>query len=142
VKPQRGLYFKPPPIVFNIKGRVFHDLFPLGRNDGEDMPISGAEVLLVETLTETEFLDSGDRIVRRNLTDSNGNFSFRAVKDITRTYFVVVNSRSINAANASLNYNSGYSIGHVWAEQTYQTNESNYLQLIPFLEEEASSATT
>jgi hypothetical protein len=50
-----GLYFKPPPVVLNIKGRVFHDLFPLGRNNGEDRPISGAEVLLVETLTETEF---------------------------------------------------------------------------------------
>ena len=54
------------------------------------------------------------------------------MKNITRTYFVVVNSRSINATNASLNYNSGYSIGHVWAEQTFQTNESNYSQLIPF----------
>jgi hypothetical protein len=126
-----GLYFK-PPVVLNIKGRVFHDLFPLGRNDGEDMPISGVEVLLVKDMNGNRIPDSGDRVLRKNVTDSNGNFSFMAVKDITRTYFVVVNSKSINAANASLNYNSGYSIGHVWAEQTFQTNDSNYLQLIPF----------
>jgi hypothetical protein len=126
-----GLYFK-PPVVLNIKGRVFHDLFPLGRNDGEDRPISGVEVLLVGDMNGNGIPDSGDRIVGGKLTDSNGNFSFSAVKDITRTYFVVVNSRTINAANASLSYNSGYSIGHVWAEQTFQTNDSNYSQLIPF----------
>jgi len=126
-----GLYFK-PPVVFNIKGTVLHDLFPLGRNNGEDRPISGVEVLLVEDMNGNRIPDSGDRVLRKNVTDSNGNFSFRAVKDITRTYFVVVNSRTINAANASLSYNSGYSIGHVWAEQTFQTNDSSYSQLVPF----------
>lgn len=126
-----GLYFK-PPAVFNINGRVLHDLFPLGNNSGEDQPIRGVEVLLVEDINRNKIPDSGDRILRRNITDANGNFSFRALKDITKTYFVVVNSKSINATNASLSYNSGYSTGHVWAEQTYQTNDSSYSQVIPF----------
>jgi len=68
------------------------------------MPISGVEVLLVEDMNGNGIPDSGDRIVGGKLTDSNGNFSFMAVKDITRTYFVVVNSRSIIQATASATY--------------------------------------
>ena len=126
-----GLYFKPPNLL-NISGRVMHDLYPLGRNDGEDKGISAVEVLLVEDMNGNRVPDSGDRVLRRNTTDANGNFSFRAVKDITRTYFVVVNSKSISATNSSLSYNPGFSVAHVWAEQTYQSNEKNYAQVITF----------
>ncbi|MEM0503996.1 MAG: choice-of-anchor U domain-containing protein, partial [Archaeoglobaceae archaeon] len=126
-----GLYFKPPQLL-RINGKVLHDLYPLGRNENEDLPIRGVEVLLVEDLNRNGIPDNGDRILRRNLTDLNGNFSFLAVKDITRTYFVVVNSKSINATNASLSYNPNFNIAHIWAEQSYQSYENNYAQVIPF----------
>ncbi|MEM1958105.1 MAG: hypothetical protein QXX76_07575, partial [Archaeoglobaceae archaeon] len=126
-----GLYFKPPQLL-RINGKVLHDLYPLGRNENEDLPIRGVEVFLVEDLNGNGIPDNGDRILRRNLTDLNGNFSFLAVKDITRTYFVVVNSKSINATNASLSYNPNFNIAHIWAEQSYQSYENNYAQVIPF----------
>ncbi|MEM4279295.1 MAG: right-handed parallel beta-helix repeat-containing protein [Archaeoglobaceae archaeon] len=126
-----GLYFKPPQLL-RINGRVLHDLYPLGRNENEDLPIRGVEVFLVEDLNGNGIPDNGDRILRRNLTDLNGNFSFLAVKDITRTYFVVVNSKSIDATNVSLSYNPNFNIAHIWAEQSYQSYENNYALVIPF----------
>ncbi|MEM4156197.1 MAG: right-handed parallel beta-helix repeat-containing protein, partial [Archaeoglobaceae archaeon] len=126
-----GLYFKPPQLL-RINGSVLHDLYPLGRNENEDLSIRGVEVFLVEDLNGNGVPDNGDRILRRNLTDLNGNFSFLAVKDITRTYFVVVNSKSINATNASLSYNPNFNVAHIWAEQSYQSYENNYAQVIPF----------
>lgn len=126
-----GLYFKPPELL-NINGKILHDLYPLGRNGGEDKAIRGVEVLLLEDINKNAAPDSGDRVLRRATTDVDGNFSFKAVKDITRKYFVVVNSKSIDAANAGLSYNSGFDFSYIWSEETYQSNESNYGEVITF----------
>lgn len=124
----------PPPTPLEIEGTVLHDLFPLGRNEGEDVPIRGVEVLIVRDRNRNNIPDRIDSILRRNFTNNDGTFYFIFDSNPCRILrcFVVVNSKSIDASNASLSYNSGYSIDHIWAEQSYQTNESSYSQLIPF----------
>ena len=120
-----GLYFKP---VVSINGRVLEDFYPLGKNDGEDKGIPNVRVLLYRDDNGNGVLDFQDKIREVTYTNESGYYRFEFTKG-GNTYFVVVDSRTVNTTRV---LNDIYTIKDVWAEETYQTNDSNYSQIIPF----------
>lgn len=110
-----------------IVGRVLEDFYPLGVNEGEDVGIADLEVALFKDLNSNGVIDS-DEVLNVTRTNSSGYFNF-TVGEVGALYFVAVNSLTVNTTRM---LNNGYKINDIWAEETYQTNESNYSQIVPF----------
>ncbi|UXM84644.1 right-handed parallel beta-helix repeat-containing protein [Methanococcus aeolicus] len=110
-----------------IKGTIYEDLGVLGEYDKNDSPISNVNVSLVKDTNANGILDINDSFIENTTTNSSGGFNFTVNGD--GIYFIVVNSKTVNTTRG---LNSGYTINNIWAEETYQTNDSNYSQVIPF----------
>jgi parallel beta-helix repeat protein len=111
-----------------VEGYVYEDFKTLGIKDN-DVGIPNVQVALFKdnTTAGTQgILDSNDELVATTVTNSTGYYNF-TITDTSALYFVAVNSSTVNTTRG---LNSGYTINDIWAEQTYQTNESNYSQII------------
>ncbi|WP_457550689.1 right-handed parallel beta-helix repeat-containing protein, partial [Archaeoglobus sp.] len=102
-----------------IVGRIFEDLGALGLpyNPSEDRLVPNVTVALFkdnETAGIQGVLDGNDTLVAITTTNSSGYYNF-TIND-TATYFVAVNSRTVNTTRG---LNSGYTINNIWAEQTF-----------------------
>ncbi|WP_048055565.1 choice-of-anchor U domain-containing protein [Methanotorris igneus] len=114
-----------------IEGYIYEDFGILGAYDSQDKPIPNVTVALFKDNTIAGIigkLDTNDTLVTTTKTNSSGYYNF-TITDTSAIYFVAVNSSSINTTRG---LNSGYTTSDIWAEETYQTNESNYSQIIPF----------
>jgi len=120
-----GLWFKKPKLM-KIRGRVLEDFGILGVKDSSDKGISNVTVAL---LKDTNGDGKPDKLVRTTKTNKTGYFNFTVVNDLTRKYYVAVNSRTVNTTGE---LNDNYTINDIWAEETYQTSDSNYSRIIPF----------
>ncbi len=116
-----------PPTTI-IEGTIYEDLGKIGINDSSDNPIPNVNVSLVKDNDGNNRPDINDLWICNTTTNSTGNFNF-TLNSSSGVYFVVVNSRTVNTTRG---LNNGYSIKDIWAEETYQTNDSNYSQIIPF----------
>jgi hypothetical protein len=112
-----------------VTGRVLEDLFPLGKNNGEDIGLSNVRVALYED-NGNGLLDENDKIVGIDTTNSTGYFRLSPV-NVSATYFIVVDSRTLTSFRG---LNSGYKVESTWAEQTYQTewDESSWVVVQKF----------
>ncbi len=113
VNDPNGLWLKKPELI-NVTGKVFDDIYPLGANNGEDTSLENVTVALFED-DGNGVLDVNDRLVAISKTNESGYYSFKVVKDISKTYIVAVDSKTIGAE-----LNAGYTNESIWAEQTYQ----------------------
>ncbi len=93
-----------------ISGYVLEDVN--GDGDMSDaQPVEGALVRL---------FDSTGTLIKDTLTDEIGFYYFENTKD--GTYYLTADSRTVTP---HAGFNSGYSIGDVWAEQTYVNAPTN-----------------
>ena len=76
--------------------------------------IAGATVLLYRDTNANNTPDAADALVTSAVTDALGNYALAV--STNATYWVVVDSRTIGP---SAGYSAGFSIGDLWAEQTY-----------------------
>ena len=112
---------------FTIEGTIYEDFNILGSNDPLDVPIPNVNVSLVKDMNGNNILDSSDLWVNNTTTNSTGGYRFTLTD--TGIFFIAVNSKTINTTKG---LNSGYTTNDIWAEETYQTNDSNYIQIAPF----------
>ncbi len=102
-----------------IVGRVLEDASPLGINYNEDVGIKNVTVALLKDDGDG-VLDFDDKIVGLNKTNESGYYSFE-IANTTSVYFIAVDSKTVNTTRG---LNANYNSGHIWAEQTYQTEWS------------------
>ncbi|MHC1588562.1 MAG: choice-of-anchor U domain-containing protein, partial [Methermicoccaceae archaeon] len=117
-----GLWFKEPlDITATLHGHVLEDFEPIGARSASDVGVVGATVVLLRDSNANFVPDTSDLLLSTTRTNSSGGFSFSVLLDITKTYFVVVDSRTVLPSEP---LNSGYTTDDLWAEQTYQTELS------------------
>ena len=110
-----------------IEGTIYEDFGVLGVNDLSDKPIPNVNVSLVKDTNGNNKPDVNDLWIYNTTTNTAGNYNFTPDKD--GIYFIVVNSMTVNT---TMGLNDGYTLNDIWAEETYQTNDSNYSQIMPF----------
>jgi hypothetical protein len=100
--------------IKTIRGRVLEDFGVLGVEDGSDVGIPNVTVGLFKDLNDDGKPEQSE-LVSVTKTNETGYYEF-TIDDVFATYFVVVNSRTVNTTRG---LNDGYTINDIWAEQTY-----------------------
>ncbi|GEM_PF-1516521 len=106
-------------VYFPVRGAVREDLGVLGVNDS-DPGVPGAQVGFFNDTNGDGVLDAGDTLLATAVTDREGVYLLLVyVEGLDGTYFVAVNSSSVNTTRG---LNPGYSSQDIWAEETWQVS--------------------
>jgi|Deesub1362B_J571_1020462.scaffolds.fasta_scaffold01204_4 hypothetical protein len=119
-----------------ISGKVFEDLGKLATpyNSTEDRGISNATLAIFRDDGDGIFNPSLDTLIKTTTTSDTGDYTFAVGRGI---YFIAVDSKTVNTTRG---LNPGYTIGDIWAEQTFQVewNGSAFVNLQKFGGQNAS----
>ena len=100
---------------FSISGTIFNDVNGNASIADDGGAVFGGTEVRLHLDDGDGVIDSGDSFVGITTTSGTGAYSFVGLAP--GTYYVVVNSRTIDAGAG--NYNAGFAQANVWAEQTY-----------------------